>query len=49
VIQPAGEWVGTRELEGAPVPEGFSYTSDGNDRWLNAEEMKAMVKELGSY
>jgi UDP-N-acetylglucosamine 4,6-dehydratase len=49
VIQPSGEWAADRKLDGKPVPDGFSYTSDGNTRWLGEEELKAMVKELGSY
>lgn len=30
-------------LTGAPVAEGFSYTSDGNDTWVNAEELRTMI------
>ena len=25
------------------VPENFSYTSDNNDEWLSADELRAMV------
>ena len=30
-------------LPGAPVPEGFSYTSDGNSIWVNAEQLRTMI------
>ncbi|MEQ8189549.1 MAG: UDP-N-acetylglucosamine 4,6-dehydratase (inverting) [Candidatus Eremiobacterota bacterium] len=28
------------------LPEGFSYTSDKNDKWLTKEELKEMIGEL---
>jgi len=28
---------------GAAVPEGFRYSSDANDRWLNADELRSML------
>jgi len=35
-----------REPEGAtPLPEGFRYTSDTNDRWLGVEELRDLVLE----
>lgn len=29
--------------EGKPLPEGFSYTSDSNDKWLTEEELMKIV------
>lgn len=29
------------------VPQGFSYRSDTNDKWLSPEELKEMIAELG--
>ena len=44
VIQPEMDWW---EPEGAiggePVPDGFSYTSDGNTEWLTVEQLHEMV------
>ncbi|PIW26392.1 MAG: UDP-N-acetylglucosamine 4,6-dehydratase (inverting) [Rhodospirillales bacterium CG15_BIG_FIL_POST_REV_8_21_14_020_66_15] len=28
---------------GNPVPEGFSYTSDGNPQWVGAEDLRDMI------
>jgi UDP-N-acetylglucosamine 4,6-dehydratase len=45
VVQPAGhlwfrhDW----SQEGELVPDGFKYTSDGNDQWLSDEEIRALV------
>jgi UDP-N-acetylglucosamine 4,6-dehydratase len=33
-------WV---EGDGKPVPEGFRYSSDRNDRWLAADELRATI------
>ncbi len=46
VVQPAGhlwfrhDW----SQEGEPVPDGFKYTSDGNDHWLSDEEIRELVR-----
>lgn len=29
-----------------PLPDGFRYTSDNNDRWLSPQELKEMLKDL---
>ena len=29
-----------------PLPDGFAFTSDTNDRWLTVEELRRMVEEL---
>jgi UDP-N-acetylglucosamine 4,6-dehydratase len=48
VVQPDAEWWGqSGRPEGwgkaSPVPEGFRYTSDTNDKWLTVEQLKAMA------
>ena len=30
-----------------PVPEGFEYASDTNDRWMNTDELRAMLQQEG--
>ncbi|HUF39643.1 MAG TPA: UDP-N-acetylglucosamine 4,6-dehydratase (inverting) [Anaerolineales bacterium] len=46
VVQPAGhlwfrhDW----SQEGTLVPDGFKYTSDGNDWWLSDEEVRVLVE-----
>lgn len=37
-------WDGNHLEGGKPVPEGFRYTSDGNDQWLTSEELRKMVR-----
>jgi UDP-N-acetylglucosamine 4,6-dehydratase len=47
VIQPEFEWWSRERLEGGtPVPEGFSYSSDTNTRWLELDELRAMVADV---
>ncbi|MCI0582963.1 MAG: UDP-N-acetylglucosamine 4,6-dehydratase (inverting) [Chloroflexi bacterium] len=44
VIQPDADWWhGGPDVEHSPVPEGFRYTSDANDRWLTVDELRAMA------
>jgi len=43
VIQPEFPWWGNSHLEGRPLPEGFAYTSDRNDAWLDPEALRAML------
>lgn len=31
---------------GKPLPEGFVYSSDKNDRWLTKEELLSIVKNI---
>ena len=47
VIQPAHSWwmLGSW-AEGKPVPDGFRYGSDNNDRWLTVGEIRDMVAHL---
>ncbi len=48
VVEPPGAlWFGHGWREkGRPLPEGFRYASDTNDRWLTPEEMRALVAPL---
>jgi len=43
VIQPEFGWWTNEHLTGAPMPEGFAYTSDRNDHWLSSDELRAMI------
>lgn len=44
VIQPEFSWWRDKSCtEGSPLPDGFSYTSDQNDKWLSAQELKQLV------
>ena len=46
VIQPAHSWWRKENWKfGRPLPEGFSYTSNGNPQWLSAEELCEFVDE----
>ena len=44
VVLPEHPWWGTSPawLEGKPLPDGFSYTSDQNDEWLSADELRVV-------
>ena len=48
VIQPTHAWWHRGDLllkaGGRPCPDGFSYTSGRNDRWLSIEELQALVE-----
>jgi UDP-N-acetylglucosamine 4,6-dehydratase len=49
VIQPAYNWVeGAVYPEAKPVADGFSYSSDKNDRWLSREELLQMIEPFRS-
>ncbi len=44
VIRPAHSWWRTENwVHGKPLPEGFRYTSDTNERWLKNEELRELV------
>jgi UDP-N-acetylglucosamine 4,6-dehydratase len=44
VIQPNHPWWKLDNWADAkPVPEGFSYTSDGNERWLTAMQLQELI------
>jgi UDP-N-acetylglucosamine 4,6-dehydratase/5-epimerase len=46
VIQPEFGWWGNEHLDGAPLPEGFAYTSDRNDTWLDVDALRAMLDHV---
>ncbi len=47
VIMPAFPWFeDSLYREGKPCPDGFSYSSDKNDRWLTRSELLKMVDHL---
>ncbi len=35
------------ERTGDVLPDGFRYSSDGNDRWLTADELRTIAQRLG--
>lgn len=43
VIQPEMDWWRDGVLNGGTVPEGFSYSSDTNSDWLDAEGLRGMI------
>jgi UDP-N-acetylglucosamine 4,6-dehydratase/5-epimerase len=46
VVMPTlAEW-GFMEPPGDSCPEGFSYTSDANDLWLSAAQLREMLAKL---
>ena len=46
VIQPEYRWWGQNNwIEGEPLPEGFSLTSENNDRSMTPEELMQIVGE----
>jgi len=48
IIKPNFHWWGKDNWRsGVPVPPGFRYTSDANDWWLTAEELRTMAKTGG--
>lgn len=46
VVEPSGAlWFGHAwRDEGKPLPEGFRYTSDSNEEWLDEEQIRALVQ-----
>lgn len=47
VIQPSQLWYRPDTLirrGGKPVPDGFTYSSDSNDDWLNVEQMRNLLE-----
>jgi len=46
VIEPVRPWWGAANWsQGKPLPDGFKYASDRNDRWLTIEELRQMIGE----
>jgi UDP-N-acetylglucosamine 4,6-dehydratase len=46
VVPTLAVWGGYKEPEGAPVPDGFAYTSDSNDLWLTVEDLRTVLAQL---
>lgn len=47
IIEPEYQWRKMESPEGAqPVPEGFRYTSDKNNEWLTADDLRTMLKTI---
>ena len=47
VIAPAlAEWTFREPPGGVPVPDGFAYSSDTNDLWLEIPQLRSMLTEL---
>jgi UDP-N-acetylglucosamine 4,6-dehydratase len=38
-------WDAAGPQRGAPLPDGFRYTSDENDRWLTADDLRGMTED----
>jgi len=45
VIQPEFGWWRNNHAGARRLPEGFAYTSDTNDRWLDAEGVRELLQE----
>ena len=45
VLPTLADW-GFSSPAGDPVEDGFSYTSDANDLWLNVDQIRAMLNDL---
>ena len=45
VIQPELDFWPKANLDGTPAPDGFSYASNTNDRWLTVDELRTMVAD----
>jgi UDP-N-acetylglucosamine 4,6-dehydratase len=44
VIEPEHAfWEERRPTGGTPLPEGFEYTSDGNDHWLDVPALRKLL------
>jgi UDP-N-acetylglucosamine 4,6-dehydratase len=39
-------WGGFTEPSGEQVEDGFSYTSDNNDLWLDVDQLRSMLNDL---
>ena len=46
VVLPEHSWWSeqTTRISGTPVPDGFVYSSDGNDRWLSAHDLAGLLR-----
>jgi UDP-N-acetylglucosamine 4,6-dehydratase/5-epimerase len=49
VIQPEfPTWGRNNWVEGKPLPEGFTFSSDNNDRWMTASDIAALMEGLAN-
>jgi len=47
IIEPEYSWwKGGNWKKGKPLPEGFKYTSDTNEKWLTEDQLKDMIEDL---
>ena len=46
LIKPYFNWLQPKGTSGQPVPEGFHYSSDTNEEWIEGEEIKRFIKDL---
>jgi UDP-N-acetylglucosamine 4,6-dehydratase/5-epimerase len=46
VIEPELDFWQRDRIEGRRLPDGFSYASDSNDRWLTVDELRSMVADV---
>lgn len=48
IVQPAHPWWKMENwTDGAPLPDGFSYTSNNNTDWLDASQLRALAGDEG--
>ena len=48
IVQPyLAMWGGFHEAEGESVPDDFAYTSDTNDQWLDVDQLRTVLNDLG--
>lgn len=43
IIEPNFPWWDGGKTKSKPLPEGFQYTSDGNDQWMEGAELNELV------
>ena len=46
VIQPEFPWWNIDKSNGKPLPNGFKYTSDLNEKWLTVEQLRELVYKV---
>jgi UDP-N-acetylglucosamine 4,6-dehydratase len=46
VLPTLAEW-GWSKPSGDDVEDGFAYTSDKNDQWLNVQDIEKLLSDLG--
>lgn len=48
IVRPLYAWWQTKNWsEGNPLPDGFHYSSNNNDKWLSVNELRALLAESG--